>query len=111
MNVSMISGRIDRRGVELRYQSNGKPELSFTLLIDNGERDGKKFTLPVAVTVYGSTCEGLATSLEAEDLVELTGKLTWPKAPKKPGGNAMPAVVCFDVQRMLAAVPPVTSEN
>ena len=69
MNVSVISGRIDRRGVELQYQPNGKPALSFTLLVDNGERDGKKFTLPIAVTVYGNACEGLAGSLEPEDNV------------------------------------------
>jgi hypothetical protein len=100
MNVSHYSGRISTRGVELRYQSNGKPELTFTLRVPNGERDGKRFTLPVAVTVYGHVCEDLAASLEPNDLVELTGQNTWPKPATKPGGAAIPAAVCFGVTRL-----------
>jgi hypothetical protein len=111
MNVAIVSGRISPRGVELRYQSSGKPELSFVLLVDNGERDGKKFTLPIAVTVYGNASEGLAASLEPDDLVELTGKTTWPKAPTKPDGSAMPAIVCFEVYRLAATPASVARAN
>jgi hypothetical protein len=100
MNSSHYSGRISTRGVELRYQANGKPELSFLLLVPNGERDGKKFTFPVAVTVYGHSCEDLAASLEPHDLVELTGQNAWPKPATKPGGSAMAAVVCFGVTQL-----------
>ena len=103
MNVSHYSGRISNRGVELRYQASGKPELSFLLLVPNGERDGKRFTLPVGVTVYGHMCEDLAASLEPNDLVELTGQNTWPNSATKRGGAAIPAVVCFGVTRLAEA--------
>ena len=66
----------------MRYKPNGKPELSLRLSVPNGERDGKRFFLPVDVTVYGQACEGLAEALERDDLVELTGQTTWPKPSK-----------------------------
>jgi hypothetical protein len=84
----------------LRYQANGKPELSLRLSVSNGERDGKRFSLPVDVTVFGQACESLAESLERDDLVELTGQTTWPKPSRKPGGTAIPAVVCFGVTKL-----------
>jgi hypothetical protein len=84
----------------LRYQANGKPELSIRVSVPNGERDGKRFYLPFDVTVYGQACESLAESLERDDLVELTGQNAWPKPSRKPGGAAIPAVICFGVTKL-----------
>jgi hypothetical protein len=103
MNVCSLSGRLTWPP-ELRYQANGKPELSFRLSVPNGERDGKRFFLPFDVTVYGQSCESLAESLERDDLVELTGQNTWPKPSRKPGGAAIPAVICFGVTKLSGSV-------
>jgi single-stranded DNA-binding protein len=102
MNVCSVSGRLTWQP-ELRHQPNGKPELSLRLSVPNGERDGKRFFLPVDVTVFGQACESLAECLEPNDLVELTGQMTWPKPSRKPGGSAIPAVVCFGVTKLSGA--------
>jgi single-stranded DNA-binding protein len=99
MNVCILSGRLTWQP-ELRYQPNGKPELSLRLSVPNGERDGKRFFLPFDVTVYGQSCEILAECLEPDDLVELTGQTTWPKPSRKPGGKPIPAVICFGVTKL-----------
>jgi single-stranded DNA-binding protein len=102
MNVCCLSGRLTRRP-ELRYQASGKPELTLSLTIPNGERDGTQFYLPYDVTVYGQDCEPLAESLDEGDLVELTGQNTRPKLPAKPGMKPIPAAICFHVTRLSAA--------
>jgi hypothetical protein len=103
MNACSLSGRLTWPP-ELRYQANGKPELSLRLSVPNGERDGKRFFLPFDVTVYGQSCESLAESLERDDLVELAGQNTWPKPSRKPGGAAIPAVICFSVTKLSGSV-------
>jgi single-stranded DNA-binding protein len=99
MNVCSLSGRLTWRP-ELRYQSNGKPELTFRLTVPNGERDGTQFYLPYDITVYGNQCEPLAELLDAGDLVELTGQNARPKLPTKPGMKPIPAAICFSVTRL-----------
>jgi single-stranded DNA-binding protein len=99
MNTCTLSGRLTW-DPELRYQANGKPELLLRVSVPNGEREGKQFYLPYDVTVYGQSCEPLAESLEAGDLVEVTGQNAWPKAPRKPGGKWIPAAICFGVTRL-----------
>jgi single-stranded DNA-binding protein len=103
MNTCNLSGRLTW-DPQLRYQSSGKPELSLRVAVPNGERDGKRFYLPFDVTVFGHACELLAESLERDDLVELTGQTTWPKPSKKPGGAAIPAVVCFSVTKLAGSL-------
>lgn len=102
MNTCSVSGRLTW-DPELRYQPNGKPELSLRVTVPNGERDGKRFYLPFDVTVFGKDCETLAVSLERDDLVELTGQNAWPKPSRKPGGAAIPAVICFSVTKLSGA--------
>jgi hypothetical protein len=62
MNVCSLSGRLTWRPA-LRYQANGKPELTFRLTVPNGERDGTQFSLPYEIIVYGNQCEPLAELL------------------------------------------------
>ena len=103
MNSCTLSGCLTWNP-ELRYQSNGKPELYIRVAVPNGEKEGTQFFLPFDVTVFGKDCEPLAKVLEAGDLVELTGQNAWPKAPRKPGGKWIPAAICFGVTRLAGAV-------
>jgi single-stranded DNA-binding protein len=76
-NVVVISGRISDYGLKLRPLPSGKWELNFTLCCDEPGWDEQVYTTYVPVLVYGSQCETLAESLEAHDVVLVTGKLSW----------------------------------
>jgi single-stranded DNA-binding protein len=103
-NICILSGRISDYGPKLRYLESGKPELALTLCCDEPSRDGRMFTVYVPVLVYGNQCESLAETLEAGDVVLVTGKLAWTKKTTKDGEKSGLAVTTFAVE-VLSRLP------
>jgi single-stranded DNA-binding protein len=103
-NICVISGRISSYGPKLRPLPSGKWELSFTLCCDEPGRDGQIYTTFIPVVVYGAQCEPLAESLEPNDIVLVTGKLSWTKKEK----SAL-AVTTFAVEVLAKAEVPVAA--
>jgi single-stranded DNA-binding protein len=50
----------------------------FTLAVEEPSRDGKPYTVFIGCMAWGKSAEVCGT-LQAEDLIALTGKLTWHK--------------------------------
>jgi single-stranded DNA-binding protein len=102
VNKCILAGRIGDYGVKLTYLPSGKPELSFSLVLEKpvGDRTYKTF---IPVPVYGTKVEALAEMLEPGDLVLVDGQLAY-KMEHHVGGSttdkrpATLAVTCFAVE-------------
>jgi single-stranded DNA-binding protein len=98
INKTMLLGRISDYGCEISWRENGKPEVTFALLVEE-LRDGKTYKTFVPVLVIGPKAEDLAETLEPGDLVCLDGKLAYKPGATKDAGKLV--VVCFDMARVL----------
>jgi single-stranded DNA-binding protein len=74
INRVLLAGRIGDYGVKISWLPSGKPELTFSMILEKpaGEKVFKTF---VAIQVYGARVEALAESLEPGDLVYVEGQL------------------------------------
>jgi hypothetical protein len=84
VNAVHLSGTIGQHGVKLSYTEQAKPQTSFTLIVEEGAY--KTF---VPVLIVGTRAEELAETLEAEDRVELSGKLTYKAGRTQDAGKLM----------------------
>jgi single-stranded DNA-binding protein len=62
----------------VKFEGAGTQTASFTLAVQEPSREGKAFVLYVGCVAYGKAAEACST-LNAEDLIAVQGRLTWRK--------------------------------
>jgi single-stranded DNA-binding protein len=105
MNVCSLVGRL-ARAPSVKWEGDGTQTCTFTLAI--AERsygpEPKAWTLFVPCTSYGRSAEACST-LQAQDMVAITGRLTWHKHKAKCGQEHSALVVKVqEVQVLQGAV-------
>jgi single-stranded DNA-binding protein len=100
INRVILLGRVGDYGCKISWKENGKPELTFTLLVEE-LRDGKTYKTFVPIQCIGPKAEDLAETLEPHDLVLIGGKLAFKPGQTKDSGKLV--VVCFDAERLTPA--------
>jgi single-strand DNA-binding protein len=76
INKVIIAGKVTD-GPKLTYSSEGTPQCSFTLIVEEPGRDGTSFKVFVPVEVFGKQAEPVAEEVNAGDIVLVDGKLKW----------------------------------
>lgn len=107
LNKVILTGCIGDYGCKLTYLPSGKPELTFTLVLEKpvGEKMYKTF---VPIQVYGTHTEALAETLEPGDLVLVDGQLAYradhlAEASKRDKRPLQLAVTTFSVEVLMAS--------
>jgi single stranded DNA-binding protein len=77
LNKLIICGKVTDAGPKLTYTSEGTPQCSFTLMVEEPGRDGSPFKLFVPVELFGKQAEPVAEQVNAGDVVLVDGKLRW----------------------------------
>jgi len=77
MNVVALVGRLTKHPI-VRFEGEGSQVTTFTLAVQEPSREGKAFVLYVGCVAYGKAGEACST-LNAEDLIAVQGRLTWRK--------------------------------
>jgi single-stranded DNA-binding protein len=77
INRCIISGVISRYGCKISYTESGKPQTTFTLIVEESSREGASYKTFVPVLIIGAKTGDLAETLEASDQVLLEGKLAY----------------------------------
>ncbi len=78
INKVIVIGRVTDAGPKLTYSSEGTPQCSFTLLIEEAGKDGANvFKLFVPIEVFGTHGEWVVEHVNVGDLVCIDGKLRW----------------------------------
>jgi single-stranded DNA-binding protein len=99
VNLVLASGRV--QSLALKYATDGKPELRFTL---DQEENGFHLWLPCCA--FGATAERLASDLNDGDVIVITsGKLTYRKRQTKFGEQSRLEILVWTVER-LSEMPP-----
>jgi single-stranded DNA-binding protein len=75
VNQCILLGAIDKRGVEMRFATNGSPVAAFTLVLTEVWSDNQEYTTYIPVEIIGKKAE-TASELEAGQVVLLEGRLT-----------------------------------
>jgi single-stranded DNA-binding protein len=104
INRVILCGRCSQYGPKISWTEQGKPQTTFTLVL---EKDGGYKTF-VPILVVGAKSESVAETLQGDDLVMLEGSLSWKAGKTKDAGKFQ--VVCFDVQRLTVTMAPVQQE-
>lgn len=86
MNSVHLSSRVSDYGCTITWTEQGKPQKSFTLIIKEPGREGTTFKTFVPVLIVGTQAEHWAETLEAGDLVLVSGKLSYAGSPRGLGG-------------------------
>jgi single-stranded DNA-binding protein len=84
MNVCALVGRLSR-APSVKFEADGVQTCSFTLAVSEPFRTGTPYTLFVGCLAWGKAAE-TCSILNAEDLVAISGKLTWTKKRHVPCG-------------------------
>jgi single-stranded DNA-binding protein len=100
MNSVCVIGRLTRNPV-VRFAGEGVQTASATLLIEEPRTREKPLTLYVPLTFWGQAAE-VASTLGAQDMVAVTGKLCWRTVHTKVGDRSSLAVEVHRVQRLQA---------
>jgi single-stranded DNA-binding protein len=100
MNAVHLSGRVSDYGPKLSYTEAGKPQTTFTLIVEDGS-----FKTFVPVLILGSQAEHCAETLEAGALVLINGKLAYKSGKIKGSGKLI--VTAFGVEIISPVSAPV----
>ena len=98
MNAVHLSGKVSDYGPKLTYSEAGKPQTTFTLIVEEPGPTGT-FKTFVPVVLVGAQAEHWAETLDAGDLVALSGKLQFKGGKTKEGGRLV--VTGFTVERLM----------
>ena len=103
INHVVLAGKISDYGVKLSYLPSGKPEMTFSLILEKPGLEGKVYKTFVPIQVYGAQTEHLAETLEPGDLVMVDGQLAHKMTHHVGGARedkrpAQLAVTCFGVE-------------
>jgi single-stranded DNA-binding protein len=96
LNRVILSGTIGQYGVKIAWTEAGKPQTSFTLVVEEPAKAGSSFKTFVPVLIVGAQAEDLAATLEPGDPVLLEGKLMYRSGKTKDAGKLV--VTCFTVE-------------
>ena len=77
INKVLLTGQVTDAGPKLTYSSEGTPQCTFTVLVEECGKDGHLFKLFVPVEVFSAHGEWTAEHVNAGDLVLIDGKLRW----------------------------------
>jgi hypothetical protein len=104
VNRVVLVGRCSEYGCKIAWTDQGKPQTSFTLVLEEGTY--KTF---VPVLCVGARAEEAAEGIEAHKLLLVDGCLSWKAGRTKDAGKLV--VVCFGVERLAGATAAVESQN
>jgi single-stranded DNA-binding protein len=74
MNRVLLLGRLNKRGVEVRSNTNGSPCASFTIDLVEGSNTGQEFITYIACECWGKKAEA-ASEIAPGSLVLFEGRL------------------------------------
>ena len=103
MNHVCLSGRISDDGPKIGWTESGKPQTTFTLIVEEPGREGSPFKTFVPVCLIGAKAEEAAETLEANTVVLVTGKLAYKAGKTKDSGKL--TVLCFGVEVLSPTAP------
>jgi single-strand DNA-binding protein len=83
VNVCCLVGTLTRAPT-VRYEGDGHAVATFTVAVTEPSREGKPYRLFIPCTSWGRAAEAVSV-LSAEDLVSVSGKLSWRKRPRTCG--------------------------
>ncbi len=87
INKVILLGAVSEYGAKLQYKSNGQPEASFTLVVQEPGKDGTLFKTFIPVCILGNRAESVAETLEPHMLVAVDGKIAWRKGEVQKSGE------------------------
>jgi single-stranded DNA-binding protein len=85
INKVIIYDRVSDAGPKLTYTSEGTPQCTITLLVEEPGRDGTPFELFVPIEVCGKQAEPVAEQINTGDVLLVDGKLKWKSWVDKKG--------------------------
>jgi single-stranded DNA-binding protein len=100
VNKVILAGSIGDYGAKVTYRPSGKPELTFSLILEKPV-GAKVFKTFLPVQVYGAQAEALAETLQPGDVVLLDGKLASCAGKTKDSDKLV--VVCSAVEILIQA--------
>jgi hypothetical protein len=104
VNRVILVGRCSQYGPKIAWTDQGKPQTSFTLVLEEGTY--KTF---VPVLCVGAGAEAAAEDIAANELLLVDGRLSWKAGRTKDAGKLV--VVCFGVERLAGATAAVELQN
>jgi single-stranded DNA-binding protein len=102
-NRVLLTGRCSQYGAKITWTEHGKPQTTFTLVVEEPGRDGASFKTFVPISVVGAKAEAIAETLEPDDLLVVDGKLAYKSSKTKEKEAGKLVVVTFDVERLMPA--------
>ncbi len=102
INRVVLVGRLVK-DVELRTATSGRPIASFTLAVDNRQKDesGKLTTSFIGCVAFGNSAENLSKFTRKGSLIGIDGVLNQRKYQRKDGTNASVIEVLCDSVKFL----------
>jgi single-stranded DNA-binding protein len=91
MNLVALVGRL-ARAPTTRFEPEGAQVTTFTLMIEEPGRGAQSWRLFIPCSSWGRAAEAVSV-LSAEDLVSVSGKLSWRKRPRTCGHEHSEMVV------------------
>jgi hypothetical protein len=112
VNLVVIDGTI--KGLSLKYDSESKPELRFTLAQETGgyNEHGHPWVSYWPCCASGATAERLAGELEdGQHIVITSGKLVYRKRSTKTGDQSRMEILVWQIDRLSASPAAETSQG
>lgn len=100
MNTVCLSGRISEYGPKISWTEGGKPQTTFTLVVEEPGREGSTFKTFIPIKVVGAQAESCAETLDAGALIAVSGKLQYQKTGGKEAKEGKLTVVVYAVERL-----------
>ena len=100
MNSVCLSGRVSDYGPKISWTEGGKPQTTFTLVVEEPGREGSTFKTFVPIKVVGAQAESCAETLDAGALIAVNGKLQYSKTGGKEAKEGKLTVVTYGVERL-----------
>jgi primosomal replication protein N len=104
LNRVIVSGTISTYGQKLSYTESGKPQVSFSLIVEESGKEGASYKTFIPVLIAGGKPEDLAETLEAGSHVLLEGTLAYKAGKTKDAGKLL--VTSFSVEVLTQAIVP-----
>jgi hypothetical protein len=99
INLVVIDGTV--KSLSMKYDSQSRPELRFTLEQTDHSADGKVWTSYWPCCASGSTAERLAGELEdGQRIVITSGKLVYRKRSTKTGDQSRIGILVWQIDRL-----------
>lgn len=97
MNRGFLSGTISAYGPKQSYTESGKPQTSFTLILEKPGKEGANYKTFIPVLNVGAKTEDLAETPEGGNYVLLEGKLAYKAGNTKDAGKQLVTSVSVEV--------------